>query len=317
MENPIKDNRIVIDIKFATALRDFVESVRPSDFVQAERKKLLISEVQDILKYQAETATDEKEIEFLKRNGSYLVAKENKLVYETADGYKIYSSFFDELKRVDSLKIPQIFSVMELPQRSDAVMSHDLINENFFDNVNPNRLFFNKKENAQNHYDNYVVQYSKNDIDEIVEATISVYLEEAKLLKKKNKKASKIADEPKSLKNFLDMIPRNPALQQECNCPSCEMDKILSSEGIKLSERFPLRDEESIKNLNYILKNSSSVKSAFNNIKEIYNFSPSILEMPNSENGGSLLIGFKTENECAEFKKIISAYRKELEQRNK
>lgn len=68
-DNPIKDNRIVSDMTFATRLKFFLDGVEVCDCPGEEEKEYLQSVADELLKYQVKTATDEDEINYLKNNG--------------------------------------------------------------------------------------------------------------------------------------------------------------------------------------------------------------------------------------------------------
>lgn len=69
MENPIKDNRIVNDTTFAIRLKMFVEDVQVCDCAGEEEKDYILMVANGLIKYQVETATDEGEVNYLKRLG--------------------------------------------------------------------------------------------------------------------------------------------------------------------------------------------------------------------------------------------------------
>ena len=69
MENPIIDNRIVNDTTFALRFKNFIERVNVCDQPSEEEKDYLLMVAKMLLKYQTETATDEEEVNYLKRLG--------------------------------------------------------------------------------------------------------------------------------------------------------------------------------------------------------------------------------------------------------
>lgn len=69
MKSPIKDNRIVNDTTFAIRLKAFVEDVQVCDCAGEEEKEYFQMIAVRLIKYQIETATDESEINYLKRLG--------------------------------------------------------------------------------------------------------------------------------------------------------------------------------------------------------------------------------------------------------
>ena len=69
MDNPIIDNRIVNDTTFALRFKNFIERVNVCDQPSEEEKDYLLMVAKMLLKYQTETATDEEEVNYLKRLG--------------------------------------------------------------------------------------------------------------------------------------------------------------------------------------------------------------------------------------------------------
>lgn len=69
MQNPIKDNRIVNDITFAIRLKQFMDGVDCCDCAGEEEKEYFQMVAERLVKYQTETATDEEEVNYLKRLG--------------------------------------------------------------------------------------------------------------------------------------------------------------------------------------------------------------------------------------------------------
>ena len=65
--NPIKDNRIVSSKTFAIRFKDFIKDVQVNDPASEEEKEYLLNVADQLLKYQIQTATDEEEINYLKR----------------------------------------------------------------------------------------------------------------------------------------------------------------------------------------------------------------------------------------------------------
>ena len=65
--NPIKDNRIVSSKTFAIRFKDFVEHTNVNDPCSEEEKEYLLSVANQLLEYQIQTVSDEKEIDYLKR----------------------------------------------------------------------------------------------------------------------------------------------------------------------------------------------------------------------------------------------------------
>lgn len=65
--SPIKNNRIVSDKTFAIRFKNFIEYVNVNDAWSEEEKEYLLDIANQLLKYQIQTATDESEIDYLKR----------------------------------------------------------------------------------------------------------------------------------------------------------------------------------------------------------------------------------------------------------
>lgn len=65
--SPIKDNRIVSDETFAIRFKTFIEETEVSDPCSDDEKDYLLNVANRLLKYQIQTATDESEINYLKR----------------------------------------------------------------------------------------------------------------------------------------------------------------------------------------------------------------------------------------------------------
>lgn len=65
--NPIKNNRIVSDKTFALRLKSFIKDVRVNDPCSDDEKEYLLNVAERLLKYQINTATEESEINYLKR----------------------------------------------------------------------------------------------------------------------------------------------------------------------------------------------------------------------------------------------------------
>jgi len=67
IDNPIKDNRIVSSKTFAIRFKSFIEEVRVNDPCSEEEKEYLLNVANRLLEYQIQTATNNEEIEYLKR----------------------------------------------------------------------------------------------------------------------------------------------------------------------------------------------------------------------------------------------------------
>lgn len=65
--SPIKYNRIVSNETFAIRFRNFIKDVQVNDPASEEEKEYLLNIANQLLNYQIQTATDESEINYLKR----------------------------------------------------------------------------------------------------------------------------------------------------------------------------------------------------------------------------------------------------------
>ena len=68
MKNPIIDNRIVNDTTFALRFKNFIQNVNVCDQPSEEEKDYLLMVAYKLLTYQAETAVDSNELEYLVMN---------------------------------------------------------------------------------------------------------------------------------------------------------------------------------------------------------------------------------------------------------
>lgn len=71
MKNPIINNRIVNDKTFALRLKNFISNVKTNDQISEEEKEYLCMVADKLLLWQIETAIEEEEINYLKRNNVY------------------------------------------------------------------------------------------------------------------------------------------------------------------------------------------------------------------------------------------------------
>ena len=69
--SPIKDNRIVSNETFAIRFKNFIKDTQVNDACSEEEKEYLLNVANQLLKYQIQTATDESEIDYLKRLNLY------------------------------------------------------------------------------------------------------------------------------------------------------------------------------------------------------------------------------------------------------
>lgn len=65
--SPIKNNRIIRDKTFAIRFKTFIEDVHVNDACSEDEKEYLLNIADSLLKYQIQTATNEDEIDYLKR----------------------------------------------------------------------------------------------------------------------------------------------------------------------------------------------------------------------------------------------------------
>lgn len=65
--SPIKDNRIISNETFAIRFRNFIKDTQVNDACSEEEKEYLLDVANQLLKYQIQTATDEEEINYLKK----------------------------------------------------------------------------------------------------------------------------------------------------------------------------------------------------------------------------------------------------------
>ena len=65
--NPIRNNRIVSDKTFAIRFKNFIKNIQVNDACSEDEQEYLLNVANQLLKYQIQTATDESEINYLKR----------------------------------------------------------------------------------------------------------------------------------------------------------------------------------------------------------------------------------------------------------
>ena len=111
MDNPIKENRIVKDITFATRLLGFAEDVSVADACSEDEKESMVSYATSLLRYQVKTAIDEAEINYLKRVGVWGRFQPKKL--ETEDGKVIYYEDED----------CDIYSCLTVPIKNEKILN--------------------------------------------------------------------------------------------------------------------------------------------------------------------------------------------------
>lgn len=157
MKNIIKDNRLVSNYTFATRLLSFVESITVSDACASDEKDAMVNTAKELLKYQCNTATDENEIEYLKRVGVY--EKYTKPFLITEDGVEIDED--DDIV---------LFSCMKKPRTGEQIMQFQVSNLN---NKNPDRLFFKRRDNCDLYIHMNTPIFSRQDL---VNANINIVL---------------------------------------------------------------------------------------------------------------------------------------------
>lgn len=98
MENPIKENRIVCDYTFAKRLLSFASDVTCSDACSEDERESFIDYANQLLKHQCLTATDDYEIQYLRRIGVYenmiapfLITEDGVAIHETSIRQTVYS----------------------------------------------------------------------------------------------------------------------------------------------------------------------------------------------------------------------------------
>ena len=65
--NPIRDNRIVSDKTFAIRFKNFIKNIQVNDACSEDEQEYLLNVANQLLRYQIQTATNESEINYLKR----------------------------------------------------------------------------------------------------------------------------------------------------------------------------------------------------------------------------------------------------------
>lgn len=172
MENPIINNRIVSNLTFAKRLKSFLEQMDCMyDQCMQEEKEMLLSNAERLLKYQVLTATDLNEIDYLMRLNLF-DEYQPKVFIKTEDGFDIFDTIFDTPFKDG--EVPMVYSVMSSPQKGESVMTFQLRDKNRFSNINPNRIFFRYKENAETYINQNTKQYSAKEVTEILERELAL-----------------------------------------------------------------------------------------------------------------------------------------------
>lgn len=154
--NPIKDNRIVNDMTFALRLCGFLDDVSVSDACSDDELSYLKSVAKKLLTYQYQNATENSEVEYIKRlDDRFKKYLEKGLT--TEDGYTFY--------RGDNVKL---FSCMRQPQKSDDNTIMFRVSSILEGGVNPNRVFFKEESNKDKYIEDNLIQYSKKDLEQLI-----------------------------------------------------------------------------------------------------------------------------------------------------
>lgn len=157
MENPIKDNRIVKDITFATRFLSFVEDINVSDAFGEEEKEAMVSYANSLLKYQVRTAKDSYEIDYLKRIGVWNKYPKQELL--TKDGYII------DLEVEDCT----IYTCLKEQKIGDIVMkiTCDKLRRGKA-KIKKNRVYFKYEKNCSRYIEDNKLKYSEKDLERIL-----------------------------------------------------------------------------------------------------------------------------------------------------
>jgi hypothetical protein len=157
MDNPIKENRIVKDITFATRLLGFAEDVSVADACSEDEKESMISYATQLLKHQVKTAIDEAEINYLKRVGVWDRFQPKKL--DTEDGYVIHYEDED----------CDIYSCLVVPIKNEKLLtlSARRIREGKT-KIKDNRVYFKHSENCFNYMVQNIPIYSEKELRKIL-----------------------------------------------------------------------------------------------------------------------------------------------------
>ena len=157
MDNPIKENRIVKNITFATRLLGFAEDVTVADACSEDEKESMISYATSLLRYQVKTAEDGVEIAYLKRVGVWELFQSKKL--ETEDGYVIHYENED----------CDIYSCLTVPIKNEKLLtlSAERIREGKT-KIKNNRVYFRYLEYCKIYMDQNLPKYSKKELRKIL-----------------------------------------------------------------------------------------------------------------------------------------------------
>lgn len=155
MENVIIDNRLVSSTTFAIRLLSFVKDVNVGDPSSEEEKEMLINVGNKLLKYQCLTATDENEINYLKRCCDF--EKITQPILTTECGTKIFT--------IDDVTL---YSCMRNPKMGEQVLEH---HAKYFSNdrkPNANRIFFLSEIECSKYIEDNIPKYSQAQVNEII-----------------------------------------------------------------------------------------------------------------------------------------------------
>jgi len=157
MDNPIKENRIVKDITFATRLLGFAEDVSVVDACSEDEKEYLVRYATSLLRYQVKTAVDEVEVDYLKRVGVWDRFQPKKL--ETEDGHVIHYEDED----------CDIYSCLRVPIKNEKLLtlSAKRIREGKTV-IKKNRVYFKHLEFCETYMVYNIPRYSEKELDKIL-----------------------------------------------------------------------------------------------------------------------------------------------------
>jgi len=137
MKNPIKNNRIISDITFATRFLNFVKQTNVSDACSFDEKEAMMSYATKLLEYQIETVEDKEEKDYLNRVG--VLTKYKKRRIKTEDGVEILENNGSTL-----------YSCLKKYQKGDEILTIRFKN---LDQIKGSRYYFSSLENCK-HFKN-------------------------------------------------------------------------------------------------------------------------------------------------------------------
>lgn len=152
MENPIKNNRLVSDMTFATRLLSFASDISCSDACGEDEKESMVYYASMLLRFQVATATDVNEIDYLKRVGNYKKFMPEFII--TEDGIKVGA----ESKAT-------LYSCLKISNKGDQVLQFEFKDKSFLRN---NRVYFMDKDKCHKYIENNTPKYSENQLKVIL-----------------------------------------------------------------------------------------------------------------------------------------------------